>query len=306
MVTLDLLRALIECWIVFLTGTHLKASTYASDLDTRSQSYNTSVVRNMARIARDLDLAFQYTMNSAYARLSDGDLQPKALLRAIENEGYAKLRAIKNRVDDFLSNLQSISDVQKSLTQESQEGSIKRLTLLAALFLPLSLASSLLSMGTRAKDLGLLWYDYVGICALMMLCVFIVYQFMHLLDYIRVARATTTASWLDKVKKQTPRGLWALAVFAIDYVTSGKHRTRKWVVMLWIFNYAFIGATVASFWIGMWKDVALGLKIWGYAAAGWGACFFLISVLRLCSFFYHFFPELRRSRLYSRTKKFGQ
>lgn len=41
--------------------------------------------------------------------------------------------------------------------------SIKRLTVLAAFFLPLSLATSLLSMSTRFKDLHLLLYDFVGV-----------------------------------------------------------------------------------------------------------------------------------------------
>ena len=45
--------------------------------------------------------------------------------------------------------------------QRSQD--VKRLTLLATIFLPLSLPSSILAMNTRFKDLGLLLYDYVGV-----------------------------------------------------------------------------------------------------------------------------------------------
>jgi hypothetical protein len=56
-----------------------------------------------------------------------------------------------------------------------ESGSIKRLTILATVFLPLSLASSILSMQTRLRDLGILLFDFLGVfvvtgcCAVLLL-----------------------------------------------------------------------------------------------------------------------------------------
>ena len=49
---------------------------------------------------------------------------------------------------------------------KSAEGSA-RLTLLAAIFLPLSLSTSILAMSTRLKDLHLLLYDFVGVAIIL-------------------------------------------------------------------------------------------------------------------------------------------
>ena len=46
---------------------------------------------------------------------------------------------------------------------KSSSAGVTRLTLLAAIFLPASLSSSLLAMSTRFKDLNLLLYDFIGV-----------------------------------------------------------------------------------------------------------------------------------------------
>ena len=209
MVILDFLRAVIECWIVFLAQITRKTTVYSAKLDSRSRAYNLSAFKELQKTARDLDLAIRYTIDTATASLgSSQESLPKSQLKAIELEALAKLRAMNNIVNDYLGTLDSISDVTKALVEEDQARSVKRLTLLAAIFLPLSLASSLLSMSTRTRDLGLLWYDFIGISSLLVIVMFFIYQSLRAQDIVKTCSATTMEVYLDRAKKRLPRKFW--------------------------------------------------------------------------------------------------
>ena len=183
---------------------------------------------------------------------------------------------MKNRVDDFLTNLKSIATVKANLTDEGQAQSVKRLTLLAAIFLPLSLASGLLSIGTRTADLGLIRYDYLRISTLLMFLVFIVYQLMRVSDYIQAAQATTTAKYLDQIKKRLPPRIWKKASQLVKFLFKGRIQAVEWVIVQHILHYSFAILFVASFWVGMFKDIGLGLKILGYGTAAWAGSLILL------------------------------
>ncbi|MCJ1405484.1 hypothetical protein MMC11_008712 [Xylographa trunciseda] len=222
MVALDLLRAAVEYWIVFLSQAIRRSEVHASNLDNRSRSYNILTFKSLSKLTRNLDLAIQYTLQVAFASLDDKDIEVKPKLRAIELEINAKTGSLKNKIDDFLASLEAISEVKRTLIEEDQALSVTRLTILAAIFLPLSLSSSLLSMNNRAADLGLLWYDYVGVCTMLIFCVFVVYQFMRTKDVLRVTQATATAKTLDKLKKKSPF-IWRLSRKLVKWVSTSMY-----------------------------------------------------------------------------------
>jgi hypothetical protein len=126
-----------------------------------------------------------------------------------------------------------------------QADSVNQLTLLAAFFLPLSLAAGVLSMQTRFYDLHLLLYDFVGV----VIIVASIAAFLAALNrwgpsiYEIITVSTygwyglQWAPWTKQVVKVTPPALWWLAL-------------------------------LASFLVGMLKDVLFGLRILGYEAAG--------------------------------------
>lgn len=285
MVTLDLLRAVMECWMVFLTQILLRTSGHTSDLDTRSRAFNLEALRDFSKTARDMELAFQYTLDSVFAALDDNDSDTKPRLKMIGIESFAKLRTIKNRVDDFLSTLDSISTVKTALTDEGQALSVKRLTLLAAVFLPLSLASSLLSMGSRAADLGILWYDYFGICFLLVFVVWLVYQLMRAWDMFKAVQPTKTAQLLDRIKKKRAfRFLWKAASMVMQFLIMPRWEPLKWTIMRSALNYGFIMTIISSFWVGMFKDVNLGWRILAFGAAAWAGCLLTLLLLQFGMF----------------------
>ena len=275
LVVLDLLRAASECWMVFLFQIFRKSKVHTTEMDTRSRLYNISAFKVLSKATRDLDLAIQYTLGVAMLPLEDQDIVVKSELRSIEVEINAKTQCMKNKVDNFLASLESVSEVKKTLVGEGQALGVNRLTILAAMFLPLSLSSSLLSMNNRAAALGLLWYDYVGLCSMLIFCVFLAYHYMRIKDILRVTQATITAKTLDRVKQNT-RLLWKVLYFWVNFIsTSFQSKIELWIwSALRILLYLGFGATVViSFWVAMFKNVSLGLRFLGYGAAGW--CFLL-------------------------------
>lgn len=181
----------------------------------------------------------------------------------------------------MLGNLHLASSMKKSLTEERQADSVKRLTLLAAIFLPLSLASSLLSMGSRAKELGLLWYDYIGLCAVLFFVVITVYQGMYVLDLYQAIGATQTIRLFHRMRQRGNSYESVVKWVLLQFRRTRRSDFSKWKVAEWTLNSTFMAATVASFVVGMWKVVGLGLKIWGFSAAAWLGTSLIVSVLRI-------------------------
>lgn len=100
-----------------------------------------------------------------------------------------------------------------------QAQSVKRLTLLATIFLPISLAASLLSMSTRAADLGNLWYDYFGISVIALFLVSMGYYCLLIWDRIQIFEMKGIASL-------------ALILVAIRYV-----KRVKWRLLIPVFFF---------------------------------------------------------------------
>lgn len=112
-----------------------------------------------------------------------------------------------------------------------QNNSVQRLTVLATLFLPMSLATGILSMGTRFKDLGPLLYDFFGVLVLVMTLVVVYLAVMFLLEH--------------KLKY-----LRLPAMFLTFVVVAG-----------------YGPLVLSSFLVGMFHDVVLGAKILGFGTA---------------------------------------
>ena len=122
--------------------------------------------------------------------------------------------------------------------------SVSRLTLLATVFLPLSLAAGVLSMQTRFSDLHLLLYDLVGVILIL-------------------GSLAALIGWISK-NGYIFYDYFFIAVYGrTAYLTPKLFQPVKSTVLLgwWL-------AFLASFLVGMLKDVLLGLRILGYSAAG--------------------------------------
>ena len=156
---------------------------------------------------------------------------------------------------------------------------VTRLTVLAAVFLPLSLASSMLAMEHRLNELHLRLFDFIGI--------FFVLSSLAFVAYLLISGFWQLSRKVEEV--------WNKAKFAlerstpIEHARSGKHDPRIfWSRVLWsaflaCFVLLWLVVTIA-FVVGMVHDVILGMKILGIAVACW---VFIMGILVLCLFLFY-------------------
>lgn len=155
-------------------------------------------------------------------------------IRGICTEVERTTTSISNRLEGRLKFI----EIGRSFHESS---SVRLLSLLAVIFLPLSLASSLLSMSTRFADLHYLLYDFFGVIVLLGTVTITIVIVLKLLS--RASEKVESKVTSDTGRKIVKQGI----VFM--------------VVVPW-------GLILASFLVGMIKDVGLGLRVLGYGAAG--------------------------------------
>lgn len=140
-----------------------------------------------------------------------------------------------------------------------QTNSVQRLTILATIFLTLSLSAGVLSMQTRFKDLGPLLYDFFGVVVLLGALVFPLLMFLSFL------------------KIYTDRLLVDLELRSGSIASLWKIVRRIWFTLVWIGIAILATIALVSFSLGMFRDMFLGAKILGYGIAVFS--FPMLSVL---------------------------
>lgn len=177
--------------------------------------------------------------------LGDGE---KVKLEAIRREFNYKVEALISRIDEVVEGLETDLALRSSQSDQAQAESAKRLTILAAIFLPLSLASSLLSMSSRVTELGAPWYDYFGISTSLVFLMALVYVGMRGWDHY-VDKPDYLPLPMVSFIMESLKFLYSLMPFLdMDGVRG-------------ILLFCFFSAVVASFWIGIIQDVrVLGFK----------------------------------------------
>jgi Na+/proline symporter len=138
--------------------------------------------------------------------------------------------------------------LRKNALDQFSSDNILLLTILAAVFLPLTLAASLQSMQTPFTQLHNLLYMFFALSIFMGHAIFLGYKvFGKILDSSR------RAEWNDKFKKDSRE-------FVI-----GKRRLGKGVRVLFILAWAM---AFTSSIIGVSTNISLGLKVLGYSIGG--------------------------------------
>ena len=285
LIMLDLLRAVIECWTVFVWQLVHEANEVTDSIDAQSRLHNVRVWQGLESAPRDIRLATEYLVRSVERNLLPAG---RRKLDSIVVEMDARIRSIDNRIHDIVACLSDLSSTRTAVTQEEQALSVKRLTLLAAVFLPLSLASSLLSMGTRAVNLGVLWYDYLGISVLLVFLAYLAYQTLRAWDMGQTRWKRMLAKlWVGKLDAEAVRHKpkfkmvrFAVAMVAMTFNQFGLKPTRGWRAYV-VCHYALGLTVVASFAVGMFHNLTLGLMILGYAVAGWLGALILLTSIRV-------------------------
>ncbi|KAF5989749.1 hypothetical protein FBULB1_594 [Fusarium bulbicola] len=159
-------------------------------------------------------------------------------LRGLCREANERIRNFSDQLDHDLKYLELALNI-------NQTRDVQQLTLLATIFLPLSLAAGVLSMQTRFKDLGTLLYDFFGVVVLLAAIVLIIMILSKLMAVVNEVDSKCSAR------------------------SSGYREDFRGKLLLTINTGFFVfGCLVlSSFLVGMFKDVSLGAKILGYGVA---------------------------------------
>jgi hypothetical protein len=176
-------------------------------------------------------------------RLSDGEESRPIRCFVAEIEGHCSCMVNgMARRNGSLERRLNLFELSKNAKEQARNWF---LSILASVFLPLSLATSILSMQTRFVNLHLLLYDLCGVIVLLATLVFVVLVFLSVLLYCR-----------EK-----------LAKFEINH-PFGPFLKRMALFLFFVFFVAAWMLAIASFLYGMIVDVKLGLKILGFGAVG--------------------------------------
>ncbi|KAF5648006.1 hypothetical protein F52700_1220 [Fusarium sp. NRRL 52700] len=203
---------------------------------------------NLKAIMTDSQLCRQFTSLGAELKATTESLLDVVL--ALEDDKSlavlaAEIRGCSKDITTRLSRVSGDLDHHLQLLSMSrdmnQSGNVQMLTLLATIFLPLSLSAGVLSMQSRFKDLGDLLYDFFGV---MVLLVAVVALLLVAMFVISSAKELESRLWRYPWYKVYLRPTLLVAMTAIALI--------------------FGTLVLTSFVVGMFKDVVLGAKILGY------------------------------------------
>ena len=309
LVSLDMLRATIESWYKFLTLIRKQSITSNFKPDSYQLQHDMLHIREFTQIVRDIGKAMEATI-TAIADLHEIVPDRRRRYLIIIHETRWKFSAMEDVIKDvqsFYDNLMYFQDSAQSIAQAS---SLKRLTIFASVFLPISLASSLLSMNTRAATLGVLWYDFFGVSLVLGFIMYAVYQVFRKIaklsvdgDIVGFLRLFWNFCWRvllvmkdeesekKRIKRQQSVEQGKISAEEAEREAQEEERKEEQIeknqdklrILVHIAKstalstfHIFGTITTASFLVGMFKDVPTGLRVFGYGAAGSLACGILL------------------------------
>ncbi|KAM0421344.1 hypothetical protein ACHAPT_010876 [Fusarium lateritium] len=201
--------------------------------------------RNLREMGQELVTTAESLIDVVKASVTvSGAAEKMTKFMAIETELRGSCREMRERLQKLSDVLDHDLKFLELARNVNQTRGVQQLTLLATIFLPLSLAAGVLSMQTRFKDLGSLLYDFFGVVVLLGAIVVIIFLIMTVMAIVKEAESRLA-----------------------QYFFYRKH-VRRIVLLLVILGLFLYGSLVlSSFLVGMFKDVPLGAKILGYGSA---------------------------------------
>lgn len=285
LVVVDLIRAAAECWIVHVSLLTRRILGLGSDhVGHQDRLANMDAWQRLERVPRDLQDALDFATDAAVARMEASsppvDTTP---LKRIKRETDAKLLTVRNAVADLAGHLASHADAKAALTGEDQARSLKRLTFVASIFLPISLAAALLSMNRRATNLGMLWYDFLSLSLLLVTAVSVVYQMMRAGDYLGATWDASIASTVDDASRVPAardgvplanliRHQWTLAIKQLRGLSASNFVFLFYAIILPL-------PVTVSMVVGMFGSIDRGWSSLIYGLVGLGLAVILIATV---------------------------
>lgn len=242
--------AILRSYITFMACLEMLPDTY---LQTTSKTGKADILSSdlsnilkepiyWAQIHRSIDV-FVTAVGSFLDTLSLMDDQPNLKeFRILLSDVRGLCAEIDRRTISYSSRLSTRMELLQFGRSIHESTRVQLLSLLAAIFLPLSLASSILSMQTRFADLGVLLYDFFGVIILLGTLTAFIVGALILINKVTQQLRRRSKPMMPLVQRLVPT-IISISMFV------------PWALIL------------TSFLIGMFKSVSLGIKI---LAAGLG------------------------------------
>ena len=265
---LDLCAAEVTYWLEFLTALR--------DIDTGKrpqwghapelqrilpEDYKRLVV--FSRFVRDLLVCQKAAVESlaaAWAPTTDEERKLRHLLFVERHRQNALDILVRDLDNDAKRQLEEL----ERETNATSEQSLKRLTIMAGLFLPLSLASAILSMTTRVRGLGAILWDWFGLAVVIVTLVLLGYTFTAFWNPYKFDPGDKYMTrkmdrYIRGIAKKAAKVVGEDSDHFLSFVPRTIYKTAPILLLL---------VACACFLTGMFTSVATGARALGYGTAG--------------------------------------
>ena len=269
--------ALLEFFLVSLreTGTCMSeidtayAHHHHEPLDPRKTSLTESILKELITEALFCEDMQESSIGSIELVRSMLDILSESLADGlVDSRAFRSLRA-EARVECSAQERMARRMVERvhshikffELSRNVHDGlSLWLLTLLASIFLPLSLASGILSMQTRFADLHFLLYDFCGVITIIGSLIVVVFLALKLFTWLLDVSESLTSKYAGRSRE------WLRPLRRILLLNISGAALLFWALLF------------TSFMVGMLKEVGLGLKVLGYGCAAYFGTFLIFGI----------------------------
>lgn len=266
--TFDVLDATVDTTLAFLGVVREKAAwRHRGFLDSSQIVEKAPMPSDLERIAdyartvRDLTQAID--LNTASIRLYSSSIDNEKLI-SLENlilRSTMRCERLRHLLADVQDRVEAFTTQAEKITAQSEQATIKLLTFISAIFLPLTAACSLLSMSNRVTAIGAIWWDWLCIVAVIS---FVVVQGYRLtLGAHNLGREPLVRRLAQLYRKARKETLEAHDMKEKHHVLPALPRN------LYTVNKLILPlAIAAALLVGVFLNVSLGAQILAYSIAG--------------------------------------
>ena len=268
LVLLDLMRATMSLWAEFFLGFGYLKAVPTPDISQSLQDLEEDTIEHEDNLAaiRDMTSCIKFLIQSIEinrpAEIPANNEHLRCKWDTLKAELNASMTAVKDNATDLLGRANRNVDFYVANANERQANSARSLTLVASVFLPLTLAASLLTMTVPVAAIGKLWYDWIGLCVTIGFTV------------------TMSILFFQAVKKAARRRPWGLILRIFKILAIA------WRTVPIIAGLLFCNLIMASFLVGMFHRIETAVDVLKYGIPG------LIALGLLWYFVLYFFSMI--------------
>lgn len=195
LVTFDILEATASAFTEFLGFARGEAAWKPPELSNGTPENDVPLIGHLelisdfAKAVRDLTQCQDLTLE-AIERTAKFDDECRQKFDILKHKSKTQRIVLENAMRDLKEDMDGFVSRNTSLMDKSQSVSLKLLTIVASIFLPLTTACSLLSMTTRFNALGPLLWDWAGMVVVIGTVILVGFRISVQIEKLRYAPGT--------------------------------------------------------------------------------------------------------------------